>query len=229
MGKVVHLNFGKEEELVKTAHALSFPVRLRILELVNTDKLSIADIARRLQIPASSAALHIRELQEANLVRIEMQPGTRGSVKLCTRAMDKIDIRLTEMNGNVSDTLSVDMPIGAYTDCQGKETCGIADADGIIGSDDEEETFFLPEHLKAQMLWTSAGYVEYQFPNKLRTVPFRTKVTSIAVCMEICSETAGYQDNWKSDITLWINGKDCGTFTSPGDFGNRRGKNNPPS
>ena len=229
MGKVVHLDFGKEEELVKTVHARSFPVRLRILELVNTDKLSIADIARRLQIPASSAALHIRELQEANLVRIEMQPGTRGSVKLCTRAMDKIDIRLTEMNGNVSDTLSVDMPIGAYTDCQGKETCGIADADGIIGSDDEEETFFLPERLKAQMLWTSAGYVEYQFPNKLRTVPFRTKVTSIAVCMEICSEAAGYQDNWKSDITLWINGKDCGTFTSPGDFGSRRGKNNPPS
>lgn len=137
MGKVVHLNFGKEEELVKTAHARSSPVRLRILELVNTDKLSIVDIARRLQIPASSAALHIRELQEANLVRIEMQPGTRGSVKLCTRAMDKIDIRLTEMNGNVSDTLSVEMPIGAYTDCQVKETCG------IIGSDDEEETFFL--------------------------------------------------------------------------------------
>jgi len=52
--------------------------------------------------------------------------------------MDKIDIRLTEMNGNVSDTLSVEMPIGAYTDCQVKETCG------IIGSDDEEETFFLP-------------------------------------------------------------------------------------
>ena len=142
MGKVVHLDFGKEEELVKTVHARSFPVRLRILELVNTDKLSIADIARRFQIPASSAALHIRELQEANLVRIEMQPGTRDSVKLCTRAMDKIDIRLTEMNGNVSDTLSVEMPIGAYTDCQGKETCGIADADGIIGSDDEEETFF---------------------------------------------------------------------------------------
>lgn len=43
------------------------------------------------------------------------------------------------------------------------------------------------------------------------------------------TEAAGYQDNWKSDITLWINGKDCGTFTSPGDFGSRRGKNNPPS
>lgn len=229
MGKVVHLNLGKEDELVKTAHALSSPVRLRILELVNTDKLSIADIARKLQIPASSAALHIKDLQEADLVRIETQPGTRGSVKLCTRAMDKIDIRLTEMDGNVSDTLSVEMPIGAYTDCQVRETCGIADVDGIIGSDDEEETFFLPERLKAQMLWTSAGYVEYQFPNKLRTVPYRTKVTSIGICVEICSEAAGYQDNWKSDITLWINGKDCGTFTSPGDFGSRRGKNNPPS
>ena len=31
------------------------------------------------------------------------------------------------------------------------------------------------------------------------------------------------------NITVWINGVDCGTWTSPGDLGARRGRLNPPS
>ena len=47
--------------------------------------------------------------------------------------------------------------------------------------------------------------------------------------MELCSEAPGYREDWKSDITVWINGCDCGTWTSPGDFGSRRGRLNPSS
>ena len=46
--------------------------------------------------------------------------------------------------------------------------------------------------------------------------------------MEVCSEAPGYKEDWKSDITVWMNGCDCGAFTSPGDFGGRRGRLNPP-
>ena len=45
--------------------------------------------------------------------------------------------------------------------------------------------------------------------------------------MEVCSEAPNYQNDWPSDITLWINDIECGTWTSPGDFGGRRGKLNP--
>ena len=38
----------------------------------------------------------------------------------------------------------------------------------------------------------------------------------------------GYREDWKSDITVWINGMDCGTWTCPGDFGARRGRLMPP-
>lgn len=45
--------------------------------------------------------------------------------------------------------------------------------------------------------------------------------------MELCSEAPGYDHNWPSDITIWINDIEIGTWTSPGDFGDRRGMLNP--
>ena len=47
-----------------------------------------------------------------------------------------------------------------------------------------------------------------------------------AFSAEICSEAPGYREDWKSDITVWINEKECGTWTSPGDFGAKRGRLN---
>jgi predicted transcriptional regulator len=44
---------------------------------------------------------------------------------------------------------------------------------------------------------------------------------------ELCSEVAGWDNHWVSDITLWINGVEVGTWTCPGDFGGERGRLNP--
>lgn len=76
----------------------------------------------------------------------------------------------------------------------------------------------------AQILWGSCGYVEYRFPNRL---PKNKTLQSISFTVEICSEAANYRENWKSEITLWINEIECGTFLSPGDFGARRGRYTP--
>ena len=46
--------------------------------------------------------------------------------------------------------------------------------------------------------------------------------------MEICSEAPGFLENWPSDITVFINEVEVGTFHSPGDFGARRGRLTPP-
>ncbi|MEI3204121.1 MAG: hypothetical protein V8S73_05705 [Lachnospiraceae bacterium] len=37
--------------------------------------------------------------------------------------------------------------------------------------------------------------------------------------MEICSEAPGYKEDWKSDLTLWVNDVEVGTWTCPGDLG----------
>ena len=68
--------------------------------------------------------------------------------------------------------------------------------------------------------------LEYKFPNG---IPQKRIAKKLSLSMEICSEAAGYNEDWKSDITIWINGKDIGTWTCPSDFGSRRGRLNPPS
>ena len=229
MGKHVRYNLDCKDELAKLGRAFSVPERVQIIRLLNGHEYNIADIARILDIPASSANLHVKVLQEADLVRIEEQPGTRGKVKLCSRNIDKIDIRLTETAADISNVVTVEMPIGSYTSCRVAPTCGIASEKAIIGMDDIEQSFFLPERTTAQMLWTARGFVEYIFPNNLLTMPYKCMPRGIQISAELCSEAPGYNEKWKSDITLWINGCECGTWTSPGDFGERFGRNNPPT
>ena len=134
-------------------------------------------------------------------------------------------INLVKKNTNVTEVFSEEMPVGAFTSCQITPTCGMYGPNGCIGNEDIEYCFFYPERMQAGMLWTSSGYVEYKFANG---VPRNRKSKRVSVSMEICSEAPGYRENWKSDITVWINGKECGTWTCPGDFGARRGRLNPP-
>lgn len=49
----------------------------------------------------------------------------------------------------------------------------------------------------------------------------------LEVSIEMCSEAPHYKNDWPSDITMWINDIEVGTWTSPGDFWGRRGRNNP--
>ncbi|MFX9246770.1 transcriptional regulator, partial [Acinetobacter baumannii] len=81
-------------------------------------------------------------------------------------------------------------------------------------------SFYEPDKVNAQLLWFKQGYVEYRFPNR---TPYDCLLTGIEVSMEICSEAPLHNPDWPSDITLWINGVETGTWQSPGDFGGERG------
>ena len=41
--------------------------------------------------------------------------------------------------------------------------------------------------------------------------------------MELSSEVPGTSAEWPSDITLWVDSVQVGTWTSPGDYGDKRG------
>lgn len=226
MAKLLTLNLDDAEEVCNVGKALSTPVRLDILKLLYEESLNIGEIAEKLNIAASSAALHVKVLEKAKLINAEVQSGTRGAVRLCSRKNDVVTIGMSSVPKNVNMITSVSMPIGAYIDCEMYSTCGIADENGIIGSEDFIQSFFLPEHLSAQVIWSSAGYVEYRFPNQL---PKHAELKGLGISLEICSEAPNYREDWKSDITMWINNVDCGTWRSPGDFGARRGRITPPT
>lgn len=224
MAKFRDYDMRDKELLCNLGKALSSEVRLEILELLNEKSLIIGEIARELDIPASSTAFHLKVLEQAGLVQVEELTGTRGSQKLCTLNADHLQIDLMKRNADEAEVFSVEMPVGAYSSCKVTPTCGMWGKDGRIGSEDVEYWFYRPERLKAGVLWSASGYLEYQFANG---VPRDRKARKLSVSMEICSEFPGYQEDWKSDLTLWINGKDCGTFTCPGDYGARKGRVNP--
>ncbi|WP_426348221.1 ArsR/SmtB family transcription factor [Alloiococcus sp. CFN-8] len=210
--------------LCSVSKALSSPDRIRILKLLYYNSYNIGEIAEKLNIPASTAALHIRILEGANLINTEQQPGFRGSMKLCSRKNDLVTIRLNGMSTEVDEISTVSMPIGAYTDCQITPTCGLVDSNGHIGYEDRPSDFYLPERVNAQLLWSSSGYVEYRFPY---TLDPSTNLKQLLLSFEICSEAPNFREGWKSDISIWINGKLCGSWRCPGDFGARRGRLNP--
>ena len=116
------------------------------------------------------------------------------------------------------------MPIGAFVDCQAAPTCGLLSSTGIIGLLDDPASFYEPGRTDAQLLWFRHGYVEYRFPNRL---PGLAEPESLRLSMEVCSEAPLYNRDWPSDITVWINGVEVGTWTSPGDFGGERGRLTP--
>lgn len=224
MAKLREFDINETDELCNLGKALSSPVRLEILGLLYDQSMIIGEIAKKLDIPASSAAFHLKLLEQAGLVRMEEQPGTRGSTKLCTIKVDHIAIDMVKKNTDIDEIFSVEMPVGAYSSCQVTPTCGLCGPAGVIGNEDAEYCFYYPERMDAGILWTASGFVEYKFANG---VPKKRRAKSVSVSMEICSEAPGYREDWKSDITVWINGMDCGTWTCPGDFGGRRGRLTP--
>ena len=75
--------------------------------------------------------------------------------------------------------------------------------------------------MNAGLMWFTRGFVEYQFPNNARLIG--KAVTALEFSLELSSEVPGTSADWPSDITVAINGKELGAWTSPGDFGDKRG------
>lgn len=82
---MLELNIENPDELVLVAHALSTDLRVNIIQLLNTKKLNINEIADALQIPVSTAASNVKILEKARLIETELLPATRGAMKVCTR------------------------------------------------------------------------------------------------------------------------------------------------
>ena len=150
----------------------------------------------------------------------ELKPGERGVQKVCSRVYDLIIIQLPHGSPPRKQVVEQTMPIGAFVACDVTPTCGLASEHGIIGLFDDAASFYEPQRVEAQLLWFHHGYVEYRFPNRL---PPGSVLDSLHLSMEICSEAPLHRADWPSDITLWINEVEVGTWTSPGDFGGQRG------
>ncbi|GAC1394289.1 MAG: ArsR family transcriptional regulator [Ktedonobacteraceae bacterium] len=220
-GKVLFLDLTKNSETALVLlKALSSETRLAILAYLGNRPVNINDIALALQIAPSSATTHIQILEKADLIRTQVIPATHGLQKLCARTYDDVHIRLEHNNVNSHNSFSINMPVGQFYDFEVYPTCGLATESGLIGLLDTPATFYEPDHVFAQLLWFRQGYITYRFPNHL---PSGALPTCLDVSAEICSEAPLHHLDWPSDITIWVNGVEIGSWTSPADFGGERG------
>lgn len=211
------------EEKPEVLKALASEVRVAILKLLHIEgPMNVNDIAAKLHQPQSTISSNMQTLVDAGLVRTETQKARKGNQKICHSLFDEVLVMFKEdIRPLKSNAIEVAMPLGLYTSCQVTAPCGLCSTEGIIGLLDVPDTFLDPDRMKTGLIWFTRGYVEYQFPNNARLA--QHKITSMEFSMELSSEVPGTSADWPSDITISVNGQDVGTWTSPGDFGDKRG------
>lgn len=207
----------------EAVHGLASAMRLQILRLLRQEgPLNVNQIGARLNLPQSTVAANVAVLEQSGLIETEMVKATKGQQKVCHVRFDDIVIRLDGPQlERRQDLVEVAMPLGLYTSCDVSAPCGLCSNRGVIGLLDVPDFFLDPARVEAMLLWFSRGFVEYKFPNNAKLL--NASVTSLEFSLEMSSEVPGTSLNWPSDITLWVNGTKIGTWTSPADYGDKRG------
>ncbi|WP_293912173.1 helix-turn-helix domain-containing protein [Deinococcus sp.] len=217
----------ESESATALFRVLSSETRVLILSLLSHNTMNVAELTAALDLPHSTVSLNIKQLVVAGLLQVEYVPGTHGTQKLVSKRYDEVLIRLPGVAVEAAqDSVEIRMPIGNYRHVEATAPCGLASDTRYIGTIDDPRSFFEPDHVFAQILWLGSGlveyafveygFVEYAFPYN---IPFGAHLTRLEFSAEVCSEAPSYDPDWPSDITLWINEVEIGTWTSPADFG----------
>ncbi|MFD1956037.1 ArsR/SmtB family transcription factor [Paenibacillus thailandensis] len=204
--------------------ALASSVRLSIIDLLAAKPMNVKELAEALELSSAIVTMHIRKLEKAGLVESKMVRKQGGTHKMCSLAEHDIVIELPHMLAEQKKMHEISVPIGHYTHFDVQPTCGIATTEKLIGQFDDPRFFMEPERMNAGILWFAKGFVEYKVPNYLLA---NQRPTALEITLEIGSEAPGTNVNWPSDISFSLNGVPIGTWTSPGDYGDKRGNFTP--
>lgn len=207
------------EDSLPVYEALASAVRLQIIQLLSKNKLSIKELASELNLSSAIVTMHVKKLENAGLITTDRQ----GRSKVSSLKVDAININFPKKIYTAFETAETSIPIGQYINYAITAPCGLATSEDFIGVNDHPKYFMDPKRMDAQILWFTQGFIEYQIPNLLE----ENQLEMLEISMEIASEFPFSNNNWPSDITFYLNGKELGTWTSPGDFSDARGKNNP--
>lgn len=216
-GRVMVLQLPQDFKALKS---LASEVRLKILELLRQGEKNVNEITQEIGLPQSTIATNIMILEDARLIETKNVKAQKGTQKICSAVYDEFIVEFTEPK-QADDSIEVEMPIGLFIEYKVSPPCGMCSTEKIIGFLDSAASFLEPERVKAGLLWFEKGYIVYQFPNNAL---YQNKpVRRLEVTAELSSEAPGTNPQWRSDITMWINGVEIGTWMSPGDYGDKRG------
>jgi predicted transcriptional regulator len=220
-GRIMIIQLPQDYRALK---GLASEVRLKILEILRKGERNVNEIKDEMGLPQSTIATNIMMLEEARLIETKNLKAAKGTQKICSTLYDEFIIQFSEPS-EAKDAIEVEMPIGLFIEYNVSPPCGMCSTEKIIGFLDTPASFLEPERVKAGLLWFEKGHVVYQFPNN--ALYQEKPVRRLEVTAELSSETPGTNPLWRSDITLWVNGVEVGTWISPGDFGDKRGAYTP--
>ena len=215
-------------KLAALGRALSSPVRIQMIRLVNKKNMLASEIAAELNLPLSSAIFHLNILEEAGIINKSFSTKGKGTLHWYTYSTNIAIIRFRNSNGYSKPESRApyvhQINIGEYIDAEFSNQCGIATADKQIMAADPHNVFVAGRH-DAQIIWSEGyGSLLYAIPNNYAQ---QGKLDEIKISLEICSEAPGFNSDYPSDITFSINGIELCTFVSLGDYGDRYGKFTP--
>lgn len=210
------------DEGLEVFKALGSELRINIIKLLQENhEMNMNELATSLGITNGALTSHIKKLEESGIIQVMTERVGHGNQKICKVAVDKIVVDVeseeTEEDQNIYNT---EVKVGHYSDYNVYPTCGLATSKAIVGEVDDPRYFSHPDRINAGILWFTKGYIEYMIPNLL---PSATKIDQITVSLEISSEAPGINNDWPSDISIFLNDVKIGTWTSPGDYGDVQG------
>lgn len=217
------------ERTAEICRALSNPARLQILNSLVQRPAILTELAVQLGLPLSTLSGHVALLEQAGLISVTSLPGSHGKKKRCAPLVDSVLVEIIRQKPTANSAGCLyyyDMPVGNYFDYAVTAPCGIASPASFLAPDDDPAGFALPEHGQAGILWLTSGYLEYRFPLAKLAAQLE-QVTRLEFTLEVCAETYGYDESWRSDLSVWINGTEMGYMECLGDYGQRRGRLNP--
>ncbi len=227
--KSIKLNINKKDDLekiIKLGKALGNKDCMRIFQIISEQPLNMSEISKLTNIPVSSVSNHIDTLNAAELIHVYYQPSLKGHVKICNKKTLNVSLDFLEKSHKEKTRkLTYEMGVGMFTDCEVSAPCGMTNKEKSFAQD-SPNMLFVPDKSTAELLWFSSGFVTYKFPNEVKN---NEKIKSLTFSLELCSETMYYREKYPSDITFFVNDIELFTWTSPGDFGGRRGKYTPKS
>ena len=223
--KTFAVDIDDEKSCEKLIKAIDCKSRRSILRLLSKGSMTIWKVAQTLNMPVSTVSEHVKVLIDSGLIRSFGQKLERGKSKILTRMYEKILINIySDEKPSVTKSFTQQIPIGSYSDFNVGKCVGMLGSEGYIGLRDSITCMYSPIRFLAQLIWFDSGYLEYTVPADGVDA---SKILSVSVSAEICSEAPDYDESWKSDIFFELNGKELCVYNSPGDFGARRGNLTP--
>jgi len=196
--------------------ALGSDARVQILKtLLQDGNMTMNQLATQLNLSNGAITGHIKKLEECGLVSTSNESAVHGNSKVCSIVQDRIIIDI-EQPIDFANVVTTDIKVGQFTNYDVAPTCGLADSSTVIGELDDVRYFAHPDRFNADIMWFTKGFVEYTIP---KLIPSGNRISQISISTEISSEAPGVDNNWPSDITIYLNNVKIGMWTSPGDFG----------